>query len=309
MKDEDQSADQRDDAADHRDDDAGGRDRDATQRDRAGDERDLAAGKRDRTASERDHIAEERDHTAEERDHVAERSETPSIEGIAAEALMRSIRARQEAAADRVRAARDRRAGAGERSRAESDRDLSQTDRGSGANERIQARGDRRRALADRGASAQDREESSMDGLTGVYGRRAGFIELEREIAKARRTMHSLVVAFVDVDHLKAINDERGHAAGDRMLVEVAHALGTSLRSYDLIVRYGGDEFLCAISDLDPVAATERFALVNRTLAQSPEHGSVSVGLASLQPHDSTQDLIARADAALYNTRNHHRDS
>ena len=95
----------------------------------------------------------------------------------------------------------------------------------------------------------------------------------------------------------------RGHAAGDRMLVAVANTLGAALRSYDLIIRYGGDEFVCTMSGLNMVIARKRFALINTALAKAAEQGSVTVGLAELQPNDSAKDLVARADAALYRER------
>ncbi|MDP9243704.1 MAG: GGDEF domain-containing protein [Chloroflexota bacterium] len=140
-----------------------------------------------------------------------------------------------------------------------------------------------------------------------MYLRRAGFVELEREIARVRRTDEPLAVAFVDVDRLKAINDSRGHAAGDQVLLEVANIFRSKLRSHDLIIRYGGDEFVCAISGLNMAAATKRLALVIAALAEASEHGSVSVGLAELQPDDSAEDLVARADAALYRQRQQER--
>jgi len=87
------------------------------------------------------------------------------------------------------------------------------------------------------------------------------------------------------------------------MLVEVATTLRSNLRSYDLIFRYGGDEFVCAITGLDIAEGARRIALVNAALAQVPEHGSVTAGLTELRPGDSPDDLIARADASLYQQR------
>ena len=168
---------------------------------------------------------------------------------------------------------------------------------------RQEAASDRRRASQDRAAGAREREDASLDALTGVYVRGAGFAELDREIARARRTQTPLTLAFVDVDGLKAINDSGGHAAGDRMLVAVAETVRRYLRSYDLMIRYGGDEFLCAISGLDANQATERFRLVNGTLAEATEPGSVTVGIAELQWEDSLEDLVVRADASLYRER------
>ncbi len=86
-------------------------------------------------------------------------------------------------------------------------------------------------------------ERASTDDLTGLLRRGAGLALLEREIDRSRRTETRLVVAFVDVDGLKRVNDELGHAAGDRLLSDVAAVLRSRLRSYDLVMRWGGDEF------------------------------------------------------------------
>jgi len=270
-------------------------------------ERDQAGEQRDQAGEQRDQAGEQRDQAGEQRDQAAEQSETSANARIDPDALNRSALARREAASDRRRASQDRGSGASERTEVALDRNTALADRGSGASERTEAALDRNTALADRGASAREREYACVDDLTGVYLRGAGLVELEREIARARRTQHPLVLAFVDVDRLKAVNDSRGHAAGDRMLLEVATALRGKLRSYDLIIRYGGDEFLCAISDLNIVDATKRLGLVRAALAEAPEHGSVTVGLAELRPDDSTEDLVARADAALYRERRQQR--
>lgn len=222
---------------------------------------------RDRAGDERDDAAEQRDQAAEARDEAAQQSES-AIRARIMEALDLSAQARREAASDR--------------SRSEADRTT---------------------ALADRGASARERADASIDDLTGVYVRGAGLVELERDIARARRDQHSLVLAFIDVDGLKATNDSRGHAAGDRVLREVATTLRAKLRPYDLIIRYGGDEFLCAISSIALPEATIRLGLVNAALAARPEQGSVSIGVAQLRPDDSTDALVERADVALYADR------
>ena len=250
------------------------------------DERDQAGDRRDDAGDRRDRAADERDLAADERDRAAERAEVRASGGAATDALDRSAVARREAAADRRRASHDRRAG---------------------ANERVQAELDRTTSLADRASSATERENACLDDLTGVHLRAPGFVELEREMLRARRTEQPFVLAFVDVDHLKAINDTRGHAAGDRMLLEVANTLRGKLRSHDLIIRYGGDEFVCAISGLNLTDARKRLAVVNTALATAPEQGSVSFGFAELQDGDSAKELVARADAALYRERGQQR--
>jgi diguanylate cyclase (GGDEF)-like protein len=326
----DQAGEQRDQAGDRRDQAGQERDQAGIRRDEAGEQRDQAGDQRDQAADQRDQVAEQRDQAADQRDQAAERSESSATAWGTPAPPSLSALARREAASDRKRSSQDRRAGASERIEAELDRDTALADRGAGASERTEAeldrdtaladRGagaserteaelDRDTALADRGASARDRENSSHDDLTGAYLRGAGFIELERDIGRARREGQSLVLVFVDVDRLKAINDSRGHAAGDRMLSAVASGLKSKLRPHDLIIRYGGDEFVCAISGVKAADARKRMALVNAALAAGPEPGSVSVGLSELLPLDSPQDLVARADAALYRKRRRQRSS
>jgi diguanylate cyclase (GGDEF)-like protein len=142
-----------------------------------------------------------------------------------------------------------------------------------------------------------------VDVLTRVSVRAAGFLALERDISRARREAQSLVVGFVDVDHLKSVNDRDGHAAGDQTLLNVAHALRSHLRAYDVIFRYGGDEFVCALSGVDVAFCEARMTEVNRELAERSPAGSVTVGFAALHPEDSSADLVARADSDLYRKR------
>ena len=218
---------------------------------------------RDRAADERDRTADERDRLADERDRAAEARE-----------------------------------GAGRRSSprdAERDpgyREYAARDRGLAAHDRRLAAHDRRRA-------AHDREQAGLDGLTGALRRERGMMDLQREIDRARRSGGRLVLAFVDVDGLKAINDDHGHAAGDQLLRDVAAALLNGLRSYDLVVRYGGDEFVCALPGTNLDGAKRRFAEVATMLAEKNPRASVSTGLAELAEPDSLEELTARADAAL----------
>ncbi len=181
---------------------------------------------------------------------------------------------------------------------ADSDREHAHRDRA-----RADAALDRQKASADRTAAALDRRQACLDGLTGAFNREAGLLELGRDLARAARTEHMLVVMFVDVDHLKALNDTHGHAAGDRALIAVAETLLGALRPYDLVIRYGGDEFLCAVEGIDTRSARLRFAQIDRLLDEAVEGLTITVGLAQLQTGESSDDVVARADADLYRQR------
>jgi diguanylate cyclase (GGDEF)-like protein len=234
-----------------------------------GRDRDRRAEDRDARAREHDEASEARDHRANARDGRAEARER--ADGIVD----------ADAVADRASALRDRQGGASDRSQAADDREAASVDRQLGARERA--------TLA-------------VDELTRAHRREAGIVELEREGERATRTKQGFVLAFVDVDNLKATNDSLGHAAGDLRLRQTAALIRRHLRSYDLIIRYGGDEFVCALPDMRMEEAVERFSLINVALAAA-QQGSVTVGLAELQPDDSVSDLIARADEAMYAQR------
>lgn len=141
------------------------------------------------------------------------------------------------------------------------------------------------------------------DELTGALRRGAGRTVLERELARVLRAPEPrLVVAFVDVDSLKKVNDSRGHAAGDELIYRVARALKGRLRSYDLLIRWGGDEFLCGLADVEIAIAERALEAVRQQLARGAGQ-TFSYGLATARPGDTVEDLVARADAALYEAR------
>mgnify|MGYP001487091484 CR=1 FL=1 len=147
------------------------------------------------------------------------------------------------------------------------------------------------------------RSRALTDELTGALRRGAGRTALERELARVLRGPEPrLVVAFVDVDSLKKVNDSRGHAAGDELIYRVARALKGRLRSYDLLIRWGGDEFLCGLADVDVAIAERALEAVRDQLARDAGQ-TFSYGLATVRPGDTVEDLVARADAALYKAR------
>ena len=158
-------------------------------------------------------------------------------------------------------------------------------------------------AADDRARSARYREFSETDELTGVSRRGAGLLAIQGEIDRARRTSGGLLVAYVDVDGLKAENDREGHAAGDSLLMAVADALRGCVRSYDVITRVGGDEFVCSLSGISIEVARRKFASASTGLAAAWAGASMTVGFAQLESDDSADDLIQRADDDVLRTR------
>jgi diguanylate cyclase (GGDEF)-like protein len=240
--------------------------------------RDERALRRDETAGSRDLAADARDRAASRRDEVLlanDASHDPTIRAL----VQANGVVRGQAAADRAGAASDRRGAAA----------------------------DRAQAGADSGQARVELQHAQLDGLTGVYNRELGWLTIQHEIDRARRSSEPFVLAFVDVDGLKALNDDAGHAAGDALLKAVVGVLRSNLRSYDPVVRVGGDEFVCGFTNTELEAARRRVRHVQTGVAATRAvverrsvTGSVTVGLASLQPHDSLEELVARADADMY---------
>ena len=155
-------------------------------------------------------------------------------------------------------------------------------------------------------------ELASLDGLTGVLNRRALEARLDEASAHARRRMHPLSVALLDLDRFKNINDTYGHQAGDHVLQTVAARVKSVIREYDSIGRYGGEEFLVLLNDAtarDAKVAAER---IRSRIAAGPvdfEGQSIpvtaSIGVAACEAprHQSVRDLVALADGGLYEAK------
>lgn len=248
-----------------------------------------AAAQRDLAAAARDVAAEARDEAAEQRDRELAPRDAAWCD---ADAAVTGAQILLPAAETRRRAAADRAAAAAARARAAADRECAAADRSKAARDRVEAQVDRE-ALMRRVALAE------TDALTGARTRGAGLADVDHEIARARRTSTPLAVAYVDVVGLKAINDTQGHAAGDALLQRAVHCIRAQLRSYDVIVRVGGDEFVCVLSGATLADAAQRFTAVRAGLAAAPEPCDVRIGLAALRPDETSADLIGRADAEL----------
>jgi diguanylate cyclase (GGDEF)-like protein len=143
------------------------------------------------------------------------------------------------------------------------------------------------------------------DDLTGLLNRRAWDEELVRELARAARVKSPLSVAMIDLDYFKQFNDEYGHQAGDRLLKQTAAAWRERLRVTDILARYGGEEFALALPYCD---RSEAETLLERVRVATPGGQTCSAGVATWDRVESADQLIGRADAALYAAKRAGRD-
>jgi len=157
---------------------------------------------------------------------------------------------------------------------------------------------------------------ATSDGLTGLLTRRAFKEDGRKLVAHARRYNTRLSALTFDIDHFKKINDTYGHPMGDQVLVAVAKAAATQLRTSDLIGRLGGEEFAVLLPENDVAAAqivADKLMNTFRALrfpgSQPPINMTASFGIATLDPHtDDLDSLLEKSDAALYDAKRSGRD-
>jgi two-component system, cell cycle response regulator len=158
---------------------------------------------------------------------------------------------------------------------------------------------------------------AANDPLTGIYNRRFGMVRLKEEFNRSVRSNVPLGVLMFDIDHFKAVNDTYGHTVGDKILISVTRIAKLALREGDILLRYGGEEFLVIM----PGASRQDSEFVANRLCRMIEEGrtqqgeqsisvTVSVGVCSYPERDVTQgsELITHADTALYEAKEHGRN-
>ncbi|MFC5860756.1 two-component regulator propeller domain-containing protein [Acidicapsa dinghuensis] len=156
--------------------------------------------------------------------------------------------------------------------------------------------------------------QATHDSLTGIANRGAILEHLERELSRAVRDRSPLGVVLIDLDHFKNVNDEHGHLCGDAVLKESAARLRASLRGYDMVGRYGGEEFLLLFPGWEAATGAGRIEDLLHTISgralQTKEAEillTCSIGVANFLPerdaHDATE-ILRRADAELYAAKN-----
>jgi len=158
-------------------------------------------------------------------------------------------------------------------------------------------------------AREQMRFQATHDGLTGLWNRGMIIDLLGRELARSLREHFSTAILMCDLDHFKGVNDTYGHLVGDDVLRETAKRLLASVRSYDFVGRYGGEEFLVVLNNCNPSHALARAEEIRKAIAQRPVPSSrgpipvtMSLGLLLNQEwgRRPVEELLHEADAALY---------
>ena len=156
--------------------------------------------------------------------------------------------------------------------------------------------------------NAQQREIASHDALTGLFNRRYLEDTFERELIRAERQSRSIGLIMGDLDHFKLVNDSYGHQAGDEVLREIGRLMKQHIRGSDIYCRYGGEEFLLILPDMQGEKTCERAEQLRLAIAASPIRScaltiqtTISFGVAVFPQHGRTSaELIAAADHALY---------
>lgn len=162
-------------------------------------------------------------------------------------------------------------------------------------------------------AREEMRYKATHDPLTGLWNRAALLAMVEAELARGVRENSTTGLVLCDIDHFKHINDNHGHSVGDIVLQEVARRLKSSLRGYDAVGRYGGEEFLILLSRCEPEAVNARseelrLAVASRKIETGRKELSVSISLgavwqAAKDGSVPVEKLLARADSALYRAK------
>jgi diguanylate cyclase (GGDEF)-like protein len=156
-------------------------------------------------------------------------------------------------------------------------------------------------------------EQAQLDYLTGVLNRRGIQATLDSEVARTRRTRACFAMLLIDVDHFKAINDRCGHACGDESLRLVAQTICRTIRVYDRLGRFGGDEFLLLLPQTDSAEAIATAARIVTEVRKLPPRMTglsitVSIGATCCSSEEDSIEIIRRADAALYSAKRSGRD-
>lgn len=163
----------------------------------------------------------------------------------------------------------------------------------------------RERTAALEKANREILKVSVTDHLTGLHNRRGFHMLAGPALAGARRRKATCLLAYIDLDGLKQINDGQGHEAGDAAILGAARALRACLRTSDIVARIGGDEFSALVTDTQLDARGLKARIIEGLAAYNPgcDHGvtlAASIGIAEASAEDTIDTLLSRADGLMY---------
>jgi len=166
-------------------------------------------------------------------------------------------------------------------------------------------------ALGFREHLEEQRQKALIDPLTGLPNRAAWSERLDHEISEWQQHGNTLMLAMLDLDHFKRINDNYGHLAGDKVLKLIASVLRKRLRGTDFIARFGGEEFVLLMPSTVPAAGMKLLEYLRASIEACPFHFkgervtiTISMGLTAFKPGEHSDLVLKRADQALYRAKN-----
>jgi len=157
------------------------------------------------------------------------------------------------------------------------------------------------------------KRDALVDPLTQIYNRKAAFFSLKKELLKSERFGHPTAVAMIDIDHFKKYNDSNGHVAGDRLLKRFARIMAETVREYDVVGRYGGEEFIIIFPETNAEDAAKICERIRSNVETTQFYGqhrmpfkkvTISIGLSDVRGRRMKEKtIINKADQFLYKAK------
>jgi len=167
-----------------------------------------------------------------------------------------------------------------------------------------------KKLAACRDESAKLYQKVATDQLTGVMSFSHVMEALESHINKATQTRKTLCVMMIDLDFFKRVNDTHGHLVGDNVLIHTAERIKSAVRDFDMVGRFGGEEFTVILTNADMALARVIAERIRQDVAETPFHAkghlievTISLGVAMLRPGETRENILERADVALYEAK------